>query len=520
MSSDNLSDLRMLSRGKVESFNTSIIPRPPFKWKSRLLVPGLVFGGLMSLFFGAAYESLIPATQVRAAPVVLKTFSDQIRGAVTVQAAGWVEADPYKSYVSALAEGVVREVLVLEGEHVEKDQVVVRLVEDDARLALQESEAKVSQLEAAVGSARAELKAARVAWENPVDRRHAVKVAQAGLDETKRSLEQISAEITMEQARLKHAQSEYDRNMPLHRSSAIPESELIRVLTEFEAQRAKLESVKSKKLLTLAKIAKCEADLSAAREHMRLRTEEKRRLERGETDLREAEASLQRARADRDKARLRLERMQVRSPISGVVMRRLAVPGTKLVLSSDDPHSAHVLTLYQPKRLQARVDVPLADAAKIGVGQAAEIVVEVLPDRVFSGRVSRVLHEANIQKNTLEVKVAIVSPSPELRPEMLARVRFLAQAERERNDSTHALFAPAKAFRSKDGSSKTWIVQDFDGTYGIANERIVRLGRTKINGWIHVVDGLQPGDLVVAHASGHMDTGTRIRVFEDPASGE
>ncbi len=73
-----------------------------------------------------------------------------------------------------------------------------------------------------------------------------------------------------------------------------------------------------------------------------------------------------------------------------------------------------------------RVDVPLVDAGKISVGQEAEIVVEVLPDKPFSGTVTRVMHEANIQKKHSGGQLFWGPPDPVLRPEMLARVKFLA----------------------------------------------------------------------------------------------
>jgi hypothetical protein len=94
----------------------------------------------------------------------------------------------------------------------------------------------------------------------------------------------------------------------------------------------------------------------------------------------------------------------------------------------DDPHSNHVVHLYDPAHLQVRVDVPLAEASRVGIGHKARIVVEVLPDRVFQGEVTRIVNEADLQKNTLQVKVRILDPVPELKPEMLARAQFLAPA--------------------------------------------------------------------------------------------
>jgi RND family efflux transporter MFP subunit len=173
-----------------------------------------------------------------------------------------------------------------------------------------------------------------------------------------------------------------------------------------------------------------------------------------------------------------------------------------------------VLTLYDPNRLQVRVDVPLADAAKIGVGQAAQIVVEVLPDRVFQGTVTRVLHEANIQKNTLEVKVAMSNPEPQLRPEMLARVKFMAQVESGEEGARQALYGPTQAFHKSGGSVTTWVVRDRHGNFGVAHAQAVELGR-QADGWVEVMKGLQPGDLLIVHTPSELTNGRRIRVAED-----
>ena len=86
-----------------------------------------------------------------------------------------------------------------------------------------------------------------------------------------------------------------------------------------------------------------------------------------------------------------------------------------------------LVSLYDPKKLQARIDVPLASVAGVGAGQEAELRVETVPGRVFHGVVSRVVSQADPLKNTLQVKVGITDPDPTLlKPEMLVRARFLA----------------------------------------------------------------------------------------------
>jgi HlyD family secretion protein len=479
----------------------------------RILIPCGIVGGFVALLTAFSYEALVPVPRVRFTPVIVKRVQGPVAGTAVVQAAGWVEADPYKSYVTALSDGIVREVLLLEGEPVAKDQVVARLVDDDAKLALQRAEAEVQTREAGLMAAKADLQAAKTEWENPTERRRSVDVADAELKENRAALEQSAVDIVMEEAVLEQTKSDYDRAVPLEKAATMAVAELIRIRSRYNAQKAKLDSTRLRHTVIVARIAKNEADLIAAQEHMRLRTEERRKLDRAQSAVIEAQAELTRSLAARDEARLRLERMDIRSPASGIVMKRLTEPGSKLVITVDSPVSAQVLSLYNPSRLQVRVDVPLAEVAKVGVGQLVEVMVEVLPDRVFSGTVTRVLHEANIQKNTLEVKVAIADPAPELRPEMLARVKFLEKSDVQPGQARQGVFAPAAAFHSEGGTVTAWVLKDYDGDRGSAKSRSVKLGVKQADGWVEVVEGLQPSDRVITQSSDELKDGRRVRVM-------
>ena len=92
------------------------VPMPPRRWATRVLLPGPIVVAVLGLLAYSAWDSLVPATEVRAVPVVVKAVAGTSPGSVTVQAPGWLEPDPHAFYVSALTGGVVSEVLVLEGE--------------------------------------------------------------------------------------------------------------------------------------------------------------------------------------------------------------------------------------------------------------------------------------------------------------------------------------------------------------------------------------------------------------------
>lgn len=205
-----------------------------------------------------------------------------------------------------------------------------------------------------------------------------------------------------------------------------------------------------------------------------------------------------RAEAARDEAALELERMTIRAPVGGVVQRRLKAPGDKVVRSIDSPHSAHIVELYDPERLQVRVDVPLADAAHIFDGQRCEVVVEALPDRTFAGVVLRTTHLADIQKNTLQVKVKVIDPDPLLRPEMLTRVRFLARGEAEAdgaNASRGRVLAPEGAVVRTDTGERVWLVTDRREGRGVLHATPVEV-LSREGGWASISGEVPPGALL------------------------
>jgi multidrug efflux pump subunit AcrA (membrane-fusion protein) len=232
------------------------------------------------------------------------------------------------------------------------------------------------------------------------------------------------------------------------------------------------------------------------------------------------------AQVKRDEAALLLERMTIRAPISGVVQRRLKQNGDKVMRGMDSPHSAHLVHLYHPKRIQVRVDVPLADAANIFVGQRCEVFVDVLPETAFAGEVIRITHEADLQKNTLQAKVRVVDPSPLLRPEMLSRVKFLPDTDRSTAAGSNVRRTPEQTAAPAVRIARTALVDaDAEDTaVFVVRERKAGVGvldrarvavRSIENGWARVApalgDTLHPGDLLAAEPAG-LKPGQRVRV--------
>ena len=528
------SDLHALARGGDDAPAAGAVPPPRFDWKTRLLLPGAVLLTLALLVGYTAQDALFPPRGVEVVPVVLKsvaggattmpsgvsTGSTSPAIGATIQAPGWVEPDPYPIAATALAGGVVEDVLALEGQPVKAGDIVARLVDDDAKLALARAQADLAQKQATLDAAQRQ-------WDNPIERTRAVAVGDAMVAQTRAHIEKHHAEVAVQRAKLAQAREEHDRVQASAQSRAVSEIEVIRAKQSLEAQTATLKATEAERAIFEADLAQRIAELDAAKENLRLRIEDAQALA-------ETKAAVALAQATRDEAALRLARMEVRSPADGIVMQRLVEPGSKLLLDMDDPRSAQAVRLYNPKKLQVRVDIPLSDAARVGVGMDAQIVVGVLPERTFRGKVTRIVNEADIQKNTLQVKVSIADPSHELKPEMLARVRFSGSRVLEVNGSAQpqasggagagtsiagqVIFAPLALIQRHDGGDATaWV---FDPRRGVAVHKSIVLGAHQQHGWIAVTAGLSPGDQLIVADGDDLTDGQRVRVIgeADPSS--
>lgn len=493
----------------ANSAHAPIVPIRPYPWKTRVLIPSVVGVALLAVAAWSARESVLPATDVRVVPAVLKpvehaTLAQQTNGgstseSVVTQSAGWIEPDPYPTAISALIDGVVRDVLILDGQRVKAGEVVARLIDDDARLALRRATAELA-------SRAADLSAAQRAWDNPTERRRAVDTSRAMLEQSRAELAKLDADVAAERAREEELADLVRRLEQSFAARASGESELVAVRFKLQAQRAQANATEAKRPVIEATIRQRAAEAAAAEENAKLRIEESRALD-------SAKAAVMLAEAVVDEAKLRLSRMEIRSPQDGVIMSRLVEPGGKLMLGMDSAHSSYVARIYDPAKLQVRVDVPLGDANKVGVGSMAEISVEAIPGRTFRGVVTRMVHEADVTKNTIQFKVHIEAPDAALKPEMLARVKFMARkgdspTTKQAVTMSQLPFVPQNLVAG-EGPDATVLVADRRN--GIAQRRSVTLSDQRQGEWVAVIAGISAGDDLIAEPR-HLPNGARIRV--------
>lgn len=212
-------------------------------------------------------------------------------------------------------------------------------------------------------------------------------------------------------------------------------------------------------------------------------------------------------------AQLMLDRTRITAPMSGRVMRLTAIPGDKKMAGMDDMDSSTIALLYDPTRLQVRVDVPLADAAGLAVGQRARVRCSLLADTVFEGEVTRIAGQADIQRNTLQAKVRLISPDDRLRPEMICRVEFLATASHDGSASKQndlAVFIPSSALA--DGN-RVWIC---DPATRRIETREVSVSADLREGFQRIDTGVRPGEWVIDTPAANLKPGQRVHPILTP----
>jgi len=257
----------------------------------------------------------------------------------------------------------------------------------------------------------------------------------------------------------------------------------------------------------------------ALKTQLELTADEIREKNEAEARLRAAAARVAQANVAVAQAKLQLDRMSVVSPIDGRVFRLIAHPGARVglgVTHAAGYDSSTVVTLYRPDMLQIRVDVRFEDIPKVSLRQPVKIDNPVLPSPL-TGKVLFVSSEADIQKNTLQVKVEIPDPPPTFKPEMLVDVTFLAPKRTGRTTAARQLklYVPRQLVHEEDGGSFVWLA---DQSAGVTRRTTVQTGTIGSNGLVEITGGLTISSRIISGGSDGLRDGDRIDITGEDTS--
>lgn len=484
---------------------------------SRYVLPGLVIFGFLAMLGWATRDRFLSSKPVTVVPVVVTRAEVQQAGTPLFQAAGWIEPRPTAVLVSALAEGVVSELLVVEGQKIVAGQPVARLIDADTKLALEQAQADLALRTAEVESAKAELRAARLRLENPVHLQAALSESQSLLAKVETELARIPFLLQAAEARSEYARQNLRGKQAAE--AALAGRLIQQAQSEYHSTLAELKELEGRKPRLEREVDALRQRRDALARQLELLIDETRQEADATAQVKAAEARERQARLAVQAAQLRLDRMVVKSPIAGCVLSLVARPGSRVmgVDPGGEQKASTVVTLYDPQMLQVRADVRLEDVPLVQPGQPVEIETASAKEPI-QGQVLYATSQANIQKNTLEVKVAIKSPPPTIRPEMLVTTTFLApeqpKSESESPQQQQRLLVPRELVELAGDGHAIWVADPS----GIARHKNVQLGKAGTNDLVEVVDGLTPTDRLISGGREGLSDGDRISITGEDAN--
>lgn len=437
MSASTHHDLDALRRTEPEARVRSRRP-----WLPRITIALLIVGGLAALY-AVLRPVFFPPREVTLRSVRTITGEGAARPAAFVQAACWIEADPFPVTVRPLIRGVVERLDVVEGSAVEKGKTVIAVLRNlDIENALDVAKSEVAVKASERDAATTALAVARSLLEQKIILRSAVAQREGELATARAANERATADRKVAQAALEKARVELKAQDDLEKAGHATPTALETAAAAVREAEARVTAVRFEEVRLVADLGRINALLELAREAVEDPRDLQGDVDVATKDLARAEAALKRAQTDVHVAQRNADHLRVLSPIDGVVMRLESAPGALVGPSGEfkgegegagstgqlNRLTGTICSLYDPKRLAARVDVPFDDLPGIEAGTRVEIQAKVLPGRTFEGVVDRLVREADITQAKLQVKVRVADPDALLRPEMLATAKFLVEA--------------------------------------------------------------------------------------------
>ncbi|MBI1882802.1 MAG: efflux RND transporter periplasmic adaptor subunit [Chlamydiae bacterium] len=200
---------------------------------------------------------------------------------------------------------------------------------------------------------------------------------------------------------------------------------------------------------------------------------------------------------------------QIISPIDGVILDKMSEVGEVVNpnLELQAGKETGVYKIADLSHLQVEVDISESEVGNVYLGQGAVVTVDAVGGKTYQARVEEIAPLANRQKGTVQAKVKILNPDEKLKPEMSAKITFLAEKEVSAENLSRQILVPAGSIH-QEGSPHVFLFQD-----GKVILREVELGEAK-GQEIVVKKGLQEGDILIVNSSKPIQDGSSVKVRE------
>lgn len=227
-------------------------------------------------------------------------------------------------------------------------------------------------------------------------------------------------------------------------------------------------------------------------------TTKRQELQVADAALAAAREDLARARSDVEALRAQRGNLRLVAPVDGIVTLRDADPGTTVVAGQV------VVEMIDPKSLWLNVRFDQISASGLDAELPARIVLRSRNGHSLKGRVLRVEPKADaVTEETLAKVIFDEVPLP------LPPIGELAEVTVDLQPLSAAPVIPNAAVQRQGDQTGVWRIADGEPRFVP-----VRLGRSDLDGRVQVVEGLTPGDRIVAYSEKALGANSRIHVVD------
>jgi membrane fusion protein (multidrug efflux system) len=215
------------------------------------------------------------------------------------------------------------------------------------------------------------------------------------------------------------------------------------------------------------------------------------------TQERVAEAALKQAESALALARLQLSRTEVKSPLSGTVVKRLISAGEQV----DGTGAQPIFEVANTAEVELFGNVPAIYLQEIRVGQTLRVLTDAFPDKVFAGRVVAISPAVDPSTNVGLVRIRIANGAG------LLRLGMFLTAQVPLETHAHALVvAPQAIYRDTEGQPRVYRVQG-DGAEAVP----VKMG-IETQDRVELLSGAQEGEVVILTGAYGLGASAKIKV--------
>ena len=260
------------------------------------------------------------------------------------------------------------------------------------------------------------------------------------------------------------------------------------------AQFARAQDLKSKGFVSPSALDDAKRNLDVAESQLRSARVQVETNGPAGSDVVLAQAALRQAQANLAMAQARLDQTVIRAPVDGTLIDRAVEPGNVAQPGKE------LMVLAPAGETQVVAQIDEKNLAQLKLGQKAMGSADAYPKDRFAAELFYINPGIDALRGSVEIKLRVGSPPAYLRQDMTVSVDI----EVARRAQT--IMVPAETVNDA-GTDAPWVM-GVDGHKAV--RKPVKLG-LKGEGRVEVLEGLAPGELVLAAAGTGLRPGQRVR---------